>query len=163
MANNPLMMHQSAPYPHILADLVAKLKYRPGWSFTLEDIERDKPGVHSGAARGLTLVGLTGNFTWDEEHGHQYVGAMDAYHPEQSRPVYFYFPVPAATYDTRSWRRWLFDRIVDVETHEAMEYFAIGDERPYSPSHGPGNDPYMVREVGTDLDKRTSFRGKVNV
>jgi hypothetical protein len=28
--------------------------------------------------------------------------------------------------------------------------------------HGPGNDPYMVREVGTELDVKTSFRGEVN-
>ncbi len=26
----------------------------------------------------------------------------------------------------------------------------------------PGNDPYLVREIGTDLDRRTSFRGEVN-
>ena len=25
-----------------------------------------------------------------------------------------------------------------------------------------GNDPYLIREVGTDLDRRTSFRGEVN-
>ena len=86
---------------------------------------------------------------------------MDAYHPGVSRPVYFYFPVPAATYDERSWRRWLFDRLLDVETHEAMEHFQIGAERPYSPSHGPGNDPYMIREYGADEDRRTSFRGVV--
>lgn len=42
-----------------------------------------------------------------------------------------------------------------------MEYFQIGNERPYSPNHGPGNDPYMICEVGTDEEKRTSFRGVV--
>ena len=26
---------QYGPYPHILEDLVNKLKYRPGWTFTL--------------------------------------------------------------------------------------------------------------------------------
>lgn len=66
---------------------------------------------------------------------------------------------PPATYDQRSWRRWLFDRILDVEKHEAMEFFQVAGRRPYAPSHGPGNDPYMIREVGTDTDQRTSFRG----
>jgi hypothetical protein len=47
-----------------------------------------------------------------------------------------------------------------------MEDFQIRDSpgsehvtRPYAPSHGPGNDPYMVREVGTTIDQRTSYRG----
>jgi hypothetical protein len=35
-------------------------------------------------------------------------------------------------------------------------------DRSFAPSHGPGNDPYLVREIGTDLDQRTSFRGEVN-
>jgi hypothetical protein len=166
-------MRQYAPYPHALKELVDHLEYRPGWSFTLEDIERDPADTHGAAAGGLTLVGITGHY--GEE---RYEGAMDAYHPNRPRPVYFYFPVPAATYDARSWRRWLFERILDVERHEAMEHFQLvyeGDfvkkdgthtdryvERPYSPSHGPGNDPYFIREVGTELDQMTSFRGKVN-
>lgn len=155
-----MVMRQYAPYPTILADLVANLKYRPGWTFSLEEIERDPEDTHGAAAGGLTFIGLTGKHVWDDGGSH-YEGAMDAYHPGVARPVYFYFPVPAATYDERSWRRWLFDRLMDVETHEAMEYFQIGDDRPYSPSHGPGNDPYMIRETGTDLDKQTSFRGVV--
>lgn len=155
-------MRQYAPYPIILADLVAKLRYRPGWTFELKDIERDPASTHGAAAGGLTLIGLTGAWTWNTEH-REYVGAMDAYHPEKPRPVYFYFPVPAATYDERSWRRWLFDRILDVERHEAMEHFQLDGDRPYSPSHGPGNDPYFIREVGTDVDQRTSFRGTLNL
>jgi hypothetical protein len=168
-------MRQYAPFPTILADLVAKLRYRPGWHFELKDIERDHAEVHQGAAGGLTFVGITGDY---EGPGGTFRGAMDAYHPDRPRPVYFYFPVPAATYDERSWMRWIFERILDVERHEAMEHFhlvAEGDfvnkkgervneyvKRPYSPSHGPGNDPYMIRETGTDLDKRTAFTGRVN-
>jgi hypothetical protein len=154
-------MRQYAPYPTALAELVEKFCYRPGWTFALEDIERDPADTHGAAAGGLTLVGLTGTWTWKNEYGRSYEGAMDAYHPDTPRPVYFYFPVPAATYDKRSWRRWLFERILDVERHEAMEHFEIDGERPYSPSHGPGNDPYFIREVGTETDQRTSFRGKV--
>jgi hypothetical protein len=156
-------MRQYAPFPTVLDDLVTNLRYRPGWHFELKDIERDHAGVHQGAAGGLTFIGVTGDY---EGPDGEFRGAMDAYHPERPRPVYFYFPVPAATYDERSWRRWVFDRILDVETHEAMEHFAFVESgslvRPYSPSHGPGNDPYMIREVGSALDKRTAFTGKVN-
>jgi hypothetical protein len=107
-------------------------------------------------------IGVTGTWTWDEEtHERSYEGAMDAYHPTVPRPVYFYFPVPAATYDESSWRRWLFERILDVERHEAMEHFQIGDKRPYAPIHAPGHDPYIVHEVTTNELRRTSFRGVV--
>jgi hypothetical protein len=81
-----------------------------------------------------------------------------------------YFAVPPATYNEQSWRRWLFDRLGDVDTHERMEDFTLatpardpgkGDEitRPYAPNHGPGQDPYRVCEYADDIDRRTSFRG----
>jgi hypothetical protein len=173
-------MRQYAPYPTVLAKLVKNLRYRPGWSFELKTIERDPADTHGGAAGGLTFVGITGSWEWTELDGSRhYVGAEDAYHPGTPRPVYFYFPVPAATYDEQSWRRWLFERILDVERHEAMEHFQIGEEgdfvlpngervmevvhRPYSPTHGPGRTPYVVFEVTTDENKRTSFRGEVSL
>ena len=78
-------------------------------------------------------------------------------------------PVPPAAFDTRSWQRWLFDQLLLVEQHEAMEFFAIHDSpggehavRPFAPSHGPGNSPYTVLEYATDLDRRTKFTGEVN-
>lgn len=62
--------------------------------------------------------------------------------------------------------RWLFDRLGDVDTHERCENFLIHDSpgsehvtRPYAPSHGPGSNPYLVREVGTVEDVETSFLG----
>ena len=51
--------------------------------------------------------------------------------------------------------------ITEVERHEACEFFQIDGERPYAPHHGPGNDPYIVFDHGTDEDVRTSFRGEV--
>jgi hypothetical protein len=69
--------------------------------------------------------------------------------------------VPPAAYDRRSWQRWLFEQFRLIESHEAAEFFQIGGERPYAPSHGPGHDPYMIREVGTVEDQRTTFRGEL--
>jgi hypothetical protein len=101
----------------------------------------------------------------------------DAYEPDKLRPVWHYFPVPAATYDRRSWQRWLLERCLDVERHEACEWFrltmpprwdpdsgshlVVQDERPFAPNHGPGRDPYTVFEYSTDEDRRTSFQGKI--
>jgi len=140
-------MHQTAPYPDTLADLVDRLSYRHGWSFELEDIDRGQD------SKGLTLA-IT-------------VHVADSYDQARKRSVVHYMLVPPAAFDERSWRRWLFDQILLVERHEAMEFFTILDTgsghlvKPYAPSHGPGNDPYLVREVGTDIDQRTSFRGEL--
>jgi hypothetical protein len=43
-----------------------------------------------------------------------------------------------------------------------MEFFQVDGARPYAPLHGPGNDCYLVAELATDIDKRTSFRGELN-
>lgn len=130
-----------APYPDALADLVGRCAYRPGWEIALHDMDR---GQGSG---GLTLVITT--------------DTVNSYRPAQPIRVNHLFPVPPAAFDVRSWQRWLFEQFRLVESHECAEFFRIGDERPYAPSHGPGSDPYLIRELGTDLDRRTSFRGDV--
>lgn len=132
--------HQIAPYPEALFRLVADLRYKEGWAFTLEDLDRGQ------GSRGLTLI--------------VHLTTVDSYHPDEPFSVVHYMIVPAASYDERSWRRWLFEQILLVERHEAAEFFLIGEDRPYAPSHGPGNDPYIVREVGTIEDQRTTFRGE---
>lgn len=132
---------QSAPYPAELAALVGELSYKDGWEFSLEHLDRGQ------GSAGLTLCIL--------------IACPDSYTGRMTR-VMHYFPVPPAAYDARSWRRWLFEQVLLVERHEAMEFFTITGDKPYAPSHGPGNDPYVVRELGTDLDRRTSFRGEVN-
>lgn len=151
-------MHQSAPFPEALAELVEKCAYRPGWTIRLEDMARDLVDPAAWARRidrtdelagGLTLIITTCGY--------------DSYHPDRGENyrVNHYFVVPAATYDERSWRRWLFEQFLLVERHEAMEFFAIDGARPYAPHHGPGNDPYIIFEHGSDLDVRTRFTGEV--
>src|SRR4051794_27853412 len=136
-------MSQLAAYPEILSELVQRLAYRPGWRFALDRIDRGQ------GSEGLTFIVTSLGY--------------DSYHPDRGETyrVHHYFPVPPAAFDERSWRRWLLERLLEVERHEACEFFQIGDERPYAPHHGPGNDPYIVFDHGTDEDVRTSFRGEV--
>jgi hypothetical protein len=137
-------MHQQAEYPETLDWLVENLTYKENWDFELD------PALERGqGSTGHTLV-IT-------------ILTPNSYNPKEMRRVAHLFPVPPAAYDERSWRRWLFEQIHLVELHEAMEFYTIDGEKPYAPSHGPGNDPYMLREVGTVRDQRTSFRGKVNM
>jgi hypothetical protein len=135
------VMRQEAPFPTTLQKLVDKLRYKPRWWFSLEDMDRGQ------GSQGLTLV-IT-------------VTGPDSYHPDDRITVAHYMLVPPAAYDERSWRRWLLDQVLLVERHEAMEFFTLDGVRPYAPSHGPGNDPYLVREVGTVEDQRTAFTGEV--
>lgn len=137
-------MTQTAPYPAALAELVEEGGYRPGWRAYLRDLDRGQ------GSKGLTLVIETLGY--------------NSYHPElgETYRVRHYMPVPPAAFDRRSWQRWLFEQFLLIERHEACEFFTVAGQRPYAPSHGPGNDPYIVREIGTELDARTSFRGTVN-
>lgn len=165
-------MWQEAPYPHALAELVKSVRYRPGWTVTLiDDLGRDYAPDDHRHERAPLGSGMTLDITTQ---------GYNSYHPErgQTYSVHHYFIVPAATWNKRSWRRWLFDQFVKVETHEAMEFFQIvyegefvnrqGEtateyvERPYAPHHGPGEDPYIIFEHGTDEDRRMSFRGEMN-
>lgn len=133
-------MTQEAPFPHALADLVAHLRYKT-WRFELAHEDRGQGSM------GLTLIA--------------HVTGPDTYNPATVRSVSHLFIVPAASYNLESWQRWVFDRCLDVELHEAMEHFIVDGIRPYAPNHGPGQDPYIVRELTTDEARRTSFRGIV--
>lgn len=132
----------TAPYPHELRDLVEKCAYRDGWMIRLvDDLDRGQ------GSRGMTVVITT--------------SVVNTYRPDERMRVNHYFPVPPAAYDRRSWQRWLFEQFHLVELHECAEFFQIDGARPYAPSHGPGNDPYLIREIGTDVDQRTTFRGEL--
>ncbi len=149
---------QIFPTPTELFDLVSKLSYRPGWKFSLKDIDRGQESI------GLTFIITTLGY--------------NSYHPEQGETyrVHHYMPVPPASYNRQSWQRWLFEQCLLVERHEACEFFSFvveGDfilrdgthidqcvEKPYAPNHAPGWDPYIVTELTTDRDRNTSFTGE---
>lgn len=136
-------MTQTAPFPVELGELVAAVTYRPGWEFELTQHDRGQGSV------GLTLIITTlGYNTFSPEHGEHY-------------RVNHYMPVPPAAFDRRSWQWWLFSQLLLVEQHEAMEFFRIGGERPMSPLHGPGNDPYLITVERSGLDRRTRSDGSV--
>ena len=133
---------QIAPYPYELEDIVAKLEYRPQWYFELVDEDRGQ------GSRGLTFeVYTTGYDTYHVDRGQTY-------------RVVHYFPVPPAAYNRQSWMRWVLDRLIEVETHEACEFMQVDGKRPFAPNHGPGWDPYAVRELNTTEAAETTFRGE---
>jgi hypothetical protein len=155
------MMRQVAPYPEALAGAVARLQYRRhlGWQVTLEDdLQRDKPGRHTGESRGLTLTvvrhGPDSYAPYDlerlarqlltalAEHGGELPGPVTAAAGDLAAAlgaaltVHHYFPVPPATFDCATWVRWLFDTLGLVDVHERMEDFTLVDHGDWVDASG---------------------------
>jgi hypothetical protein len=122
----------------VLRSLVAKTKCKPGWSFSVREEE------------GFQRLVIT-------------VEGSDSSRPSEKRPILVshFFPVPEATYNEQSWKRWVFECCRGVENHELGEWFRVGAERPFQPLHGPGEIPYLVREFRPEVDGRTTQGGTV--
>lgn len=114
--------------PPGLRELVDAITYKAGWHF---DLVFDKEPDGSG---GLTLWILS-----DTE---------DSIRRGERIRVRHSFLVPPATYNRDTWAAWLFDRVRDVESHEAAEFFKLNGLREFAPHHGNGEDPYRVWHVG---------------
>jgi hypothetical protein len=112
--------------PH-LRELVGQVKYKRGWLFQLvHEVEEDGSG-----GLQLQIVSHTANsFDFDSDIR-----------------VRHSFLVPPASYARDVWAAWLFDRVRDVESHEAAEFFRIDGVREFAPHHGNGEDPYRVWHV----------------
>jgi len=179
-------MVQEAPWPEILEELVDRLYYKPGWTFQLSNINRGQ------GSTGLTLVITTAtpdsyhpeknirvthymlvppasydrrSWCWwlfgqvllvEQHEAMEFFALRDDSLPElQDRCTCGH---PAVAHDGR-------DSSCDGCLPADQHRFKAQEPRftrPYAPAHGPGNDPYMVLQHGTDLDRRTSFTGQVN-
>lgn len=111
-----------------LRDVVANVKYKDGWRIWLADMPR--PTEHYAGSEGLTLC----------------VAAVvpDSTQPGKTTSVEHWLSVPPTSWNRVTWIRWIFDQLLLVERHEAMEFYAVGDHKPFFPSHGPGRNPYAI-------------------
>lgn len=112
----------------ILKDLIDKITYKPHWQIYL--------GYE---------VGKDGSGGW-----HLFVVSYtdDSLDPSRTIRVRHGFLIPAASYNRDTWVAWVFDRLRDVETHEAGEFFRVNGVREFAPHHGNGENPYLVWHVG---------------
>jgi hypothetical protein len=113
--------------PQHLRDLVDSIEYKPGWSFGLA------VAVDDDGSGGLQLQIVS--------------DTPDSFAFDRRIRVRHAFLVPPASYSRDVWAAWLFDRVRDVETHEAGEFFRIDGVREFAPHHGNGEDPYRVWHV----------------
>lgn len=121
---------QLGPPLTVLEQLVPDVAYKDGWKVEL--VHRRRMSEHLAGGAGPTLVVRA--LVWDSATG------------QETRVAHLFSP-PPASWDRRTWTRWVFDCIMQVELHEAMEFFAVGDRKPFFPAHGAdGASPYEIRE-----------------
>lgn len=122
----------------LLADIVAKTKCKPGWSFQIES----EDGAH-------TLI-----ITIDGVNNYDHSKPFIAGHCH---------PIPIASYNEKTWKRWILEQCRRTENHELGENLRFGDEeeRPFAPMHGPGEDPYTVHEIRPEKDALTTQNGSL--
>lgn len=123
---------------NILAKLVGRVRCKPGWTFRLK--------AEDAALR--LVIRVVGHDSSDPDN--LTLNSID-----------HYFPIPTATYNEQTWRRWLFDRCRGVENHELGEWFRIDGKLPFAPLHGPGEDPYVVHEFRPVSDALTTQDGSM--
>jgi len=110
----------------ILADVVSKVKYKPGWCFSLNQTDRGQ------GCQGLTLHIAA---EVPNSMGNGTVGILHL------------MPVLPAAYNRTAWEDWVFEQIQMVEYHEAMEFFQVDGVAPYFSDHGPGRNPYARMRI----------------
>ena len=124
--------HQQGPpgSGDALADVVARVSYKPGWCVWLKDMERDTE--HLAGSEGLTLC---------------IAATVQDSTSDDTTTVEHWFAVPPAEYDAETWQRWVLDQVLLVEQHEALEFFRVDGAAPYFPAHGQGRNPYTIAAV----------------
>jgi hypothetical protein len=115
--------------PH-LRSLVDSLEYKPGWEFALAF----RHGETEDAPDNLQFLVMS-----------QTTDSFDF--KNTNYRVRHTFLVPPTTWNRNNWAAWLFDRISDIETHEAGEFFRIKGVREFAPHHSNGEDPYRIWHV----------------
>lgn len=128
----------------VLRGLVELATCKPGWAFRLA-YEDDSVRMEKGPLRL-----------------HIFVSGPDSQDPGGDvGTIIHVFPVPTATYNLKTWRRWIFECCRRVENHELGEWFKVDGLRPFPPLHGPGEDPYTIHEFRDEIDARTLQGGNV--
>lgn len=95
---------------------VEALAYKPGWKFKL-----------GGPGHSMLCV---------------YSTTPDSTSPARNRWTQHQFELPADDLSIEDWQRWVFERLLEVELHEAGEFFTYAGQRPFFPHHQDEGSPY---------------------
>jgi hypothetical protein len=100
------------------AELISRLRYKPGWQFRLG----------GPLDRYLCVFATTPDSSKPGERCTQHM-----------------FEIPDVL-DEHEFYRWVFARLLECERHEAGEFFQVGDRRPFYPNHQDAGSPYELVE-----------------
>jgi hypothetical protein len=106
-----------------LRSVVAQVAYKDGWRLWVE--YKARPTEHYAGSEGDTLC----------IHAD---GVPDSTRPGETTMIEHWIAVPPTSWERAAWERWVLDQLVLVETHEAMEFYAVDGHKPFFPAHGPG-------------------------
>lgn len=109
----------------LVASLVGRLSYRDGWQFKM------------GGPGGSVLC--------------VYAHTVDSQARHQRRFTQHQFPAPDGLGDEHAAARWIFDRLLLVERHEAGEFFAVDGRFPFFPHHQDEGSPHELVDRWDDL------------
>lgn len=112
----------------VLHELVKQVTYKPGWMIYIQHEISDD-------GSGGWLLCVVSNTT-------------NSLIPTEKIRVRHGFLIPAASYNRDTWANWIFERLREVETHEAGEFFKVNSLREFAPHHGNGENPYIVWHTG---------------
>lgn len=130
-------------YPE-LAAMVSQLQYKPGWKFWLTQGLTSAASAFSTGGPQVSTASWGTAVLWQEPVTLIIsIRAQDSTGEHGEIMLEHRFWVPGETF-MGPWDEWLLHRVLDVERHEAMEYFAIGDRRPFYPAHGPDARLYAI-------------------
>ncbi len=116
--------------PEHLREIVRSITYKPRWQFYIAGFMEDNQ------LKGWALYIIS--------------DSVDSYDHTKPMRVRHEFLIPPASYNRQTWIGWVFDRIRQVEDHEAGEFFMVDGVREFAPHHGNGEDPYRIYQLGTE-------------
>jgi hypothetical protein len=132
-----------------LAAMVSRLAYKPEWRFWLYQGPTFAASTHPFQASNnvINTASTSVQVYWEDEPLFLVISleTEDSTRPGKRIIIEHTFLVPHPSYKG-SWKRYLLNCILDVERHESMERFAIGDEKPFFPEHGPNARLYDIIE-----------------
>jgi hypothetical protein len=148
--------------------MVAALRYKPGWSFRLEygptsSAACIEPDPYVPPTSGYLAVWPPPSWPPGGWPVMLVITVRTNDSGDWSREVVvchqIAVPVDLLEYSHMPVYRWLLDAIREVEVHEMCEAFAIGDQRPFYPEHGPGANLYGIKDRGLEWPPESTGTG----
>jgi hypothetical protein len=102
------------------APFVDRLVYKPGWSFKI-----------GGPNRSMLCVFAT---------------TADSLRRDRTRTTQHQFPLPQLPCTVADFTRWVLERLLQAEHHEACEFLTIDGFHPFWPHHQDDGSPYELVE-----------------